>query len=321
MIHVYDAPPLAQRGLPAARRYAALAPAAPHALHMPSHIFTRVGAWKESAATNERAAVAAAAERDFDEQVHATDYMVYAYLQLARDDDARRAMEAGARITDFTSTRVTGPYAQAAMPARWAIERGDFAAAAALEPRPSEFPFATALTHFARALGAARGGDPAAAARDVEALERLRDTLRAAGNAYWAGEVEVNRLGAAAWTALARGERDDALRLMRAAADAEDRSEKHIVTPGRIVPARELLGEMLLALDRPADALVEFEASRVREPGRYRGLVGAARAARRSGDAAKARRYYARLAELTGNGAARPELAEARAFLAAPAGR
>jgi len=315
LIHSYDAPPIATQGLPAARRYASIAPAAPHALHMPSHIFTRVGAWAESAATNERAAVAAKQDRDADQQVHAMDYMTYAYLQLARDGDARRVIEETAAVTGFASH--AGPYGQAAIPARYAIERGDWKQAVTLEPRTSKFPYTAALTHFARALGAARSGDAVAAEKDVQELARVRDTLKAAKNEYWATEVEVSRLGAAAWTALALGKREEALGLMHSAADIEDKNEKHIVTPARIVPARELLGEMLLELKRPADALKEFEASHVREPQRFRGYVGAAQAAAQSGDKAKAKRYFARLVELAGQGTARPELAQARAFLAA----
>ncbi len=317
LIHSYDAPPIAARGLVAARRYAAIAPSAPHAQHMPSHIFTRVGLWKESIATNERAAQAAKQDKDFDEQLHATDYLVYALLQLARDDEAHRLMDESATITGFTTLRFAGPYAQAAIPARYAIERGDWKQAMTLEPHAGQFPFTVALTHFARALGAARSGDAAAAGKDVEELSRLRDTLKAAKNEYWANEVEISRLGAAAWTALTQGKREEALLLMRGAADIEDKSEKHIVTPGRIVPARELLGEMLLELKLPADALREFEASQLREPERFHGYYGAAQAAAQSGDQAKARRYFARLVEIAGQGSARPELAAARAFLAA----
>jgi tetratricopeptide (TPR) repeat protein len=202
------------------------------------------------------------------------------------------------------------------MPARYAVERGDWRRAANLEPRASPFPFTMAITYFARALGAARSGDATSAEKDVEMLARLRDTLTAAQNEYWAREVEVSRLGAAAWTALAQGKGEDALTLMRSAAEIEDGSNKHIVTPGRLLPARELLGEMLLELKRPADALKEFETSHVREPDRFRGLYGAARAAEQSGDRAKAKRYYARLVEVAGGGAARPETAHARAFLA-----
>src|SRR5215468_7918360 len=317
LIHSYDAPPIAPKGLPAARRYAGIAPSAPHALHMPSHIFTRVGAWKESAATNERSAVAAKRDRDFDEQLHAMDYMVYAYLQLARDADARRVLEDSAAASGAATTRFAGPYAQSAMPARYAVERGDWKQAAALTPSPSQWPFTVALTYYARALGAARRGDPAAAEQNVQELVKLRDALKAAKSEYWATEVEVSRVSGAAWTALAQGKPDEALALMRAAADMEDKSEKHIVTPGRIVPAREALGDMLLEVKRPADALKEFEASHVREPERFRGYYGAAQAAAQAGDKAKARGYYAKLVAMADPGSTRPEVAQARAFLAA----
>jgi len=316
LIHSYDAPPIASKGLPAARRYAGIAPSAPHALHMPSHIFTRVGSWAESIATNERSAQAARQDKDFDEQLHAMDYLVYANLQLARDADARRVIDEASGVTGFTTLRFAGPYAQSAMAARYVIERGDWKGAMALEPRPSQFPFTSALTHFARGVGAARGGDAAAAEKEVQELARLRDALKATKTEYWATEVEVSRLGVAAWTAHALGKHDEALALMRSAADIEDKNEKHIVTPARIAPARELLGEMLLELKRPADALKEFEASHVREPERFRGYWGAGQAAAQSGDKAKARRYFARLVELAGQGA-RPEVVQARAFLAA----
>jgi len=303
-------------GVPA-RRYASIAPAAPHALHMPSHIFTRVGAWADSAATNDRAASAAKRDKDVDEQLHAMDYMVYAYLQLARDDAARRVLDEGTQASGQSFMRFAGPYAMSAMAARYAIERSDWRQATKLDPVPSSYPFATALTHFARGLGAARIGDPATAEKEILELARLREALRNAKNDYWAGEVEVSRLGVAAWTALAQGKQEEALALMRSAADAEDKSEKHIVTPGRILPAREMLGEMLLELKRPADALKEFEATQVREPERFRGYYGAAQAAAASGDKAKARRHYAKLVEMAGQGTPRPELAQARAFLAA----
>jgi tetratricopeptide (TPR) repeat protein len=245
------------------------------------------------------------------------DYMAYAYLQLARDSDARRILDEGSQAKNFITLRFAGPYAQAAIPARYAVERGDWQQAMRLEPVDSNFPYVEAVTHFARALGAAHSGDTAAAEREVQELARLRDLLKAAENKYWTTEVEVSRLGAAAWTAWAQGRHDEALTLMRSAADIEDRNEKHIVTPGRIVPARELLGEMMLALSRPADALKEFEASQTREPNRFGGLYGAARAAQQSGDKAKAKLYFSRLVEMAGNGDDRASLLEARAFLAA----
>ena len=317
LIHSYDAAPIAPKGVPAARRYASIAPAAPHALHMPSHIFTRVGAWSESAATNERAAMAAKRDKDVDEQLHSMDYMVYAYLQLARDDAARRVIDESAQASGISFTRFVGPYALSAMPARFLIERGDWRLATKLEPVASSYLFATALTYVARGLGAARSGDPATADKEALELARLRDALKAAKNDYWAGEVEISRLEVAAWSALAQGKRDEALALMRSAADAEDKSEKHIVTPGRILPARELLGDMLLELKRPAEALKEYEASQVREPERFRGYYGAAQAAAQSGDKAKAKRNFTKLVEMAGQGTPRPEVVQARAYLSA----
>ena len=315
LIHSYDAPPIAQQGLPAARRYASIAPAAPHALHMPSHIFTRVGAWEDSATTNRRAAEVAKKGGELDQVYHASDYSVYAYLQLARDGDARNAMEEAFK-TPRTHPAQAIPYAIAAMPARYAMERGAWREAMQLQPQPTKFLFTDAITYFARALGAARSGDTAAAEKDAGELARLHKSLQDAKNNYWATEVEIQRLAVAGWIALAQDKADDALKFMRAAADLEDKNEKHIVTPGRIVPARELLGEMLLELKQPAPALREFEASQVREPNRFRGHYGAARAAAQSGDVAKARAYYAALMELAAKGDARPELQQAKTWLA-----
>src|SRR2546425_6466527 len=320
LIHSYDAPPIAAQGLPAARRYADIAPDAPHALHMPSHIFTLVGAWADSVATNRRSATVAQKVNEPDEAVHAMDYMTYAYLQLARDSDARRTFDEARTLTGFNPARATAPYGLAAMPARYAIERGAWGEAAQLQPTPSKVPFTEAMTHFARALGAARSGDPAAAQKDVERIVALRDELKAANkagnNEYWANEVEVMRLASVAWVALAQKKSNDALALMRQAADIEDKSEKNIVTPGRLLPARELLGDMLMELKRPAEALKEYEASQQREPNRYRGLYGAGQAAAQSGDRDRARRYFSKLIELAGSGDLRPEMEKARRYLA-----
>jgi len=317
LIHSYDAPPIAKLGLPAARRYASIAPAAPHALHMPSHIFTHLGAWEDSAATNRRATEAAKKGGEPDQAYHASDYSVYAYLQLARDGDAKREMEEALKVTGFNPAQRGAPYAIAAMPARYAMERGAWREAMQLQPQPTKFLYPDAITHFARALGAARSGDTAAAEKDAEELARLHKALQDANNNYWATEVEVQRLAVAGWIALAQGKTDDALKFMREAADLEDKSEKDIVTPGRIVPARELLGDMLLELKQPAQALKEYEASQVREPNRFRGYSGAARAAEAAGDRRKAADYYAKLMELAKTaGSSRPEIARARAYVA-----
>jgi tetratricopeptide (TPR) repeat protein len=307
LIHAYDAPPIAQKGLPSAKRYASIAPDAPHALHMPSHIFTRVGAWQDSISTNRRSAGVALQGKEGDDALHALDYVVYAQLQLGRDGEARKTVTEAMSIGGSTP-RFIAPYAQAAMPARLAVERGAWREAALLQPAQSKFPFTEAITYQARAIGAARMGDATAAKADLEQITQRRDALRAAKNDYWATEVEVMRLAAAGWTALADNRPDEALGLMREAADLEDHNEKHPVTPGRILPAREQLGDLLLELKRPGEALKEYERSQQREPDRFRGLYGAALAAEMAGDARTARRYYARLVQVAGKGEPRAEL-------------
>jgi tetratricopeptide (TPR) repeat protein len=316
LIHSYDYPPIADKGLPAAKRYAEIAPSAPHALHMPSHIFTRVGAWEDSIATNRRSAAASKAANEPGSGLHAMDYLVYAYMQLARDKEASRIVEEAKQVTNLGAPQ-GGPYAFAAIPARYAVERGAWKDAMQLHPQSSRFPYTEAMTYFARALGAARSGDAVAAEKDAQELARIVNALKNTKNDYWATEVEVERLSAAAWTAYAKGQRDEALSLMRSAADMEDKSEKSAVTPGRILPARELLGEMLLEMKRPSEALQEFEASQKREPNRFRGIYGAGKAAEQSGDMSKAKSYYKKLAVLAQNAdTERPELQQAKVFLA-----
>ena len=318
LIHSYDAPPIAQQGLKAARQYALIAPDAPHALHMPSHIFTRVGAWEDSVALNRRSADAAKHDSSPVDAFHAADYMIYAQLQMGRDKDARRTLDEFKSTGGVGLPQFAGPYAAVAMPARLALERGEWAAAAQLPMQGSTFPQCEAITSFARALGAARSGDVAAAERDALQLEAEHKALLDAKNSYWAKEVEIQRIAVAAWVAKGKGQDDEALRLMRAAADMEDRNEKHIVTPGRVVPARELLGDMLMALKQPAAALKEYELSQVREPNRLRGYAGAAAAAEAAGDRAKAREHSAKLVELTRNAdTPLPEVTRAKVLLAA----
>jgi hypothetical protein len=319
LIHSYDYPPIASRGLSAARRYAGIAPSAPHALHMPSHIFTRRGYWLESIESNRESA--AAARNHFD-QLHAMDYLAYAYLQMAQDLAARRVLDEAVAIPKINVENLVPGYALAAIPARYTLERSRWADAASLSLPASDFPWsrfpqAEAVLVFARALGAARSGNAAGASKDIARLEVLRDALMAAKQGYWAEQVEIQRQVAAAWVARAEGKNQEALQLMRAAADREDATEKHPVTPGPIVPARELLGEMLLEQGDPQQALKEFETSHRVEPNRFRGLYGAARAAELSGDREKARTYYASLLALCEKAdTERPELKEAKTFLA-----
>jgi tetratricopeptide (TPR) repeat protein len=316
LIHAYDFPPIAEKGLKAANRYAEIAPSAPHALHMPSHIFTRVGAWQESVASNERSATVAKAENEPNDRLHAMDYMAYAYLQLARDADTQRVANEALQVSGFNSQLRTGPYALAAIPARFAVERSAWREAAQLQPANTKFPFTAAMTYFARAVGAARSGDAVAAERDVAELARIAEALKEAKDNYWALEVEVQRLGAAAWAAYAKGNRADGLRLMRAAADLEATSEKAAVSPGRLLPARELLGDMLLESGQPAEAIAEYEASLVRDPRRFRTLFGAGQAAARLGNRDKAGFYYDQLLAMAPPGGKRPELDTAQAYLA-----
>ena len=317
LIHSYDAPPIAEKGLPAARLYANLAPDAPHALHMPSHIFTRVGAWEDSAATNLRSRDVAKAGGEGDEAYHATDYTVYAYLQLGRDADARRVIDESSQIKGVNMNILVAPYAMGAMNARYALERSDWQAAKQLPmPPQSGWTPTPANTHFARGLGAARTGDVGMAREELAKLAEIQRMLEDKKDKYWAGEVEVQRLLVAGWVAHAQKNEDDALRLVRAAADLEDRTEKHIVTPGRLIPARELLGELLLETGQPKAALAEFETSRLREPNRLRNYYLSALAAEAANDKAAARNYWGKLASLGAKGdAARPELVRAKAAL------
>jgi hypothetical protein len=315
LIHAYDFPSIAEKGMDAAKRYSEIAPSAPHALHMPSHIFTRVGAWKESAAINERSAAAARDTKEPNDALHAMDYSVYAYLQLGQDAEARRVLKEGREVKDVIATIRSGPYALASMPARIALERGAWEEAAKLEPQDSNFPYTKSQTHYARAVGAARGGKPTAAEADVKELAKIVEALKGKDN-YWATEVEVQRLTGAAWVEFANGNRDKGLSLMRSAADMEDANEKSSLTPARMLPARELLGDMLLAADKPAEALAEYEKSQVREPNRYRGLYGAGQAAAKANNPDKARYYFAKLVEMAGPGLRSTEQQAVRQYIA-----
>jgi tetratricopeptide repeat protein len=329
LIHSYDVAPLATRSLTAARSYSKIAPAVPHALHMPSHIFTRLGLWQESIDSNLASTDAGKAyvakqggSHAWDQTLHAQDYLAYGYLQGGRDAAARRVVEEIAEYRKAEPESLAAAYALVAVPARYALERRSWTEAAALT-MPSmtfpwaRYPWAEAIIAYAHSLGAARTGNVVAAEKDVERLAVLRDALTQAKNPYWADQVEVQRRAAAAFVARAKGNTSEALTLLRSAADLETTMDKHPVTPAAVVPTRELLGDLLLDLNRPADALKEFESTLVSEPSRFRSLYGAARAAERAGDAARARTLYTNLVSLCGNAdTERPELREAKVFLA-----
>jgi tetratricopeptide (TPR) repeat protein len=316
LIHLYDYPPIAAKGLNAARLYAKIAPGAAHAQHMPSHIFTRVGYWKESIDSNAVSQRVAKEAADYHDQLHSMDYLVYAYLQLGQDQKARAVIDDMKTVAGFTETFLPGPYALAVAPARYAIERGDWKSAAELAVRPSPLAHVQAITHFARALGAARTGNTQAARADIARLAELRDKLRQAKDGYWSEQVDIQAQVASAWVLDAEGKRDDALKAMSVAADAEDKSEKHPVTPGVPKPARELYGVMLLERGMAQEALAAFEATLKKEPNRLGAYVGAAAAAQKAGDLAKARDYYKKVVEVAGEAdKTRTEVADAHAFL------
>jgi len=317
LIHLYDYPPIAEKGLDAAKRYAEIAPAAPHALHMPSHIFTRVGYWKESVASNGASARAAKAGKEPHDQLHAMDYLVYAHLQLAQDKEARAVMEEMIALTGYDATVRTGPYAVAASQARYMIERSDWSGAAGLQVQPSRFAYVDAITHFARALGAARSGNLDGARSDIAKLAELREKLQQAKDEYWSEQVSIQWQVATAWLLNMENKQADAVSSMSAAADLEDQTEKSIVTPGPLAPARELYGALLLERGMAKEALAAFEATLKKEPNRLGATIGAAKAAEKSGDAAKARQYYANVVALAdGVDASRADMAAARAFMA-----
>src|SRR6266571_5875188 len=324
LIHSYDFAPLAKKGIPVANKYAKIAPSAPHAQHMPSHIYSMVGMWKESVASNISAIKVAneyAAKVSLD-GVHVTlphgyDFMQYAYLQLGQDAKAKALIEESAAIKKVVGPVSAGNTARAAVPARYMLERQDWKGAAQLQPLGTPFPPAEAITHFARAMGAARSGDFAAAQADIDKLKQLREGLEKANQSYWAEQLEVQVLGAQAWLAQARGSKDDALKFMNAAADLEDGSAKHVAMENRLYPMRELLGDLLRERGEPAAALKAYEVSMKNAPARLRGFYGAAKAAEASGDGKKAAAYFGQLARLTRNADSdRAEIREAKQQLA-----
>ena len=332
LIHSYDYPALAQLALPAARSYAKIAPASAHAQHMPSHIFTRLGLWPEAIGSNldAQAAAKAFATRNkmsgaWDEQLHAMDYLAYAYLQRAQDKHAAGVLDELKKIQKVEPQTFKVAYAYTAIPARYALERRQWSEAAKLTLAEEEwkdfpwqrFPWATAHIHFARAIGAARSGDITTARTEVDKLVSIKQALSEVKGEYnWAKQVDIQRMMALAWLQHAEGKDEEALRQLREAADLDDATDKHPVTPGSIFPAREQLGELLLELKQPAAALKEFEASFRNTPERFNGLYGAARAAKMAGDQKAARSYYTKLLALAREAdSPRSEIQEARAFV------
>ena len=333
LIHSYDYPALARLALPAARSYAKIAPASAHAQHMPSHIFIRLGLWQEAIKSNldARASAKAFAKRNhlrgaWDEQLHAMDYLAYAYLQAAQDKQALAVFDELNSIRQVDPPSFKVAYSASAIPARYALERRQWKDASNLPVRAggmeqfpwSNFRWAEAHIHFARAIGAIHIGDIAAATKEVEELTSIHASLAGKKTDYdWAKQVEIQRQVASAWLAFAQGKKDEALSLMRAAADLDDATDKHPVTPGQLLPAREQLGELLLDLNQASSALKEFETSLQSAPNRFNGLYGAARAAKIAGDQNRARSYYEKLLAISrASDTSRPELIEAKAFLA-----
>jgi len=313
LIHTYDFAPLADRGVASARRYAGIAPAVPHARHMPSHIYSMIGLWDESIASN---AAALEIQPDY---YHAADFSVYAYLQLAQDAKAVALTQKSLATADRGDRPINfvNFTAKAAMPARYVLERADWAGAAALPMVATQYPMADSLIRFTRGLGMARTGNIAGAKDEIEAMKLLRTTLQRADQSYWADRTDEQMLAVSAWVLLKEGARDQAMRFMRTAADNEDASVKHVAMENRLYPFRELLGELLLEAGQPAAALKEFEIALKQTPNRFRAYSGAAHAAEASGDRQKASDYFGKLADLAKNAdTERAEIREAKAFLA-----
>jgi tetratricopeptide (TPR) repeat protein len=324
LIHSLDFQPLAKRGLKAAMKYDKIAPSAPHALHMPSHIYTMLGMWEASIASNLKSIAVCedyAAKNHPDAThphvPHNYDFMQYAYLQVGQDGKAKVLVDTIATMKKLFREGLATETPLAAIPARYMLERQDWRGAAQLTPRGSKFPQAEAITHFARALGAARSGELPAAQADIEKLKELRTALEKTSQPYWAEQVELQALAALGWVAQAQGNATEALKFMRAAADLEDRSEKHVAMENRLYPMRELLGDLLLQQRQAADALGQYQASLKAAPERLRSFYGAANAAKAVGDRKMAMMYYRKLARLTRSGDSdRPELREMKQVLA-----
>jgi hypothetical protein len=318
IIHAYDYPDLAEKALPAARAYAKIAPESAHALHMPSHIFTRLGFWQESIDSNLASAAAARRHHLPGDELHAKDYLVFAYLQTGQDTKAREVFQESGLPAAGDMHYFQGIFSATTMPVRYALERRQWAEAAAL-PDPAGLPggryaWANASVYYARALGSARTGKVDQARRDIEHLESAHKTLADLKEDYWAGQVEIQKAIASAWLSFAEGKRTEALEQMRAAVALDDSADKHPVTPGSVVPPRDLLGQMLLENKQPAEALAEYEKLLVREPNRFAALYGLGYSAQLDGQTEKARDAYMKLLQVT-QGNERAEVREARRFL------
>jgi tetratricopeptide (TPR) repeat protein len=325
IIHTYDYPELAALALPAARKYAAIAPSSAHATHMPSHIFTRLGLWDECIASN-RASVAAAQcyaetagfKGHWDEELHGLDYLVYALLQKGENRLAREQCEYLTTIHDVYPANFKVAYAFAAIPARYALENKLWKEAATLSLQPvgfrwEKFPWQKAIHHFARLMGAANSGDTGAARGEYRELQQLHEQLINEKDVYKANQVLIQLKTGEAWIAYREGRHVEAYDNMKMAAELEDATEKHPVTPGEVLPARELLGDLLLQMNRPGEALEAYELDLGRHPKRFNGLCGAGLAAKRAGNPEKACRYYGQLLGMVDPGRAeRPELAAIR---------
>lgn len=321
IIHSYDYPELAESALPAARKYASIAPSSAHAQHMPSHIFTRLGLWDENIRSNLAATSAAKCYAEnagikghWDEELHGMDYLVYSYLQKGDNKLAKAQWDYLKSINEVSPVNFKVAYAYAAIPSRYLLENKNWKEAANLKLHPEsfpwqKFPWQKAIVHFTRILGLANTRDIAAAKSEFKNLSALHDTLVKQGEVYQANQVEIQLKSSEAWILFREGKNDQALKLMNLAADTEDRTEKHPVTPGEVVPARELLGEMLIQMDRPGEALTAFETSLKKHPNRFNGLYGAAAAAKESNDPAKEKMYYRKLRSIANSkDPERPEL-------------
>jgi hypothetical protein len=328
IIHSVDYPSLAELGLQAARAYAKIAPDSPHALHMPSHIFTRLGLWDDSIASNISSMKSAVAQAQrlhggggsFD-QLHAMDYLIYAYLQEAKDTSARKVLAEIQDMTSLDENQFAAAYAFAASPARWLLERHDWRGAAALEIKPAWFPWnrfrnVEALVYYARAIGAARAGDVAVARHSADEIAAIRQAMPPTRDYDWSGSIGAQWEAATALIAWAEGKKDEGLRLLRVAADHEDAVDKHPVTPGALLPVREMVADLLLEGGRPDESLKEYEAVLKTSPRRFNATAGAAKAADKAGDKMKARAYAMQLREIANSAEiSRPELEWARDYL------